>query len=257
MREIQDLTLQIERGMAVVMSRFEERQEEFSIIWKNFIESAPIAFGIRATLVPLVPLNVERVHNNDSVRPPAIALWTVENEREPLKFPTPITGGTWRPLIRGTTWVEAYGMYDYRRTVFSDGRIEYLMLNRQEGSERLFVSPSEVVWIAASSLLAAERFRSAAGAPDVEYGLEIEIRVRGDQVPVSGYGTGRPMRPFGTFEGQRTIFPRYSVGPREEFAKVWSLFVEDFWNAAGADMAQGEISLDFQRAFRQLGITSD
>ena len=256
MREIQDLTLQLDRGLAAIERRFEERQELFARIWKSFIANADKAFGMRATVVPLAPLYIERVHGNDTVRPPTLTFYTSENSGTPFEIPFPIHGGAWRPVIRGTICEDAYGTYDHRRTVFCDGLIEYSMLDRQEGESPLWMFPSGVMAVAANAFLAAERFRRAARGPDVEYGLEIEFRIRGAEVLVASYGSGPPMRPLGKLLSERTIFPRYPIGPREEFETVWRWFERDFWHAAGTDWQDESISVDFSRAFRELGLTT-
>ena len=77
MREIQDLTLQVERGMGAIEAKFEERRRQFSQITNKFfgvgesVNKDPLGtgMGIRVSLVPLTPIFLDRVHNVDEVRP--------------------------------------------------------------------------------------------------------------------------------------------------------------------------------------------
>jgi hypothetical protein len=146
---------------------------------------------------------------------------------------------------------------DYRRTIFSGGLIEYTILEWEQRQEDFVIDPSQVMAVAGNVLLAAERFRRAAGAPDVEYGLEVEIRTRGRELQISGYDRRERHHTLGALSTPAELFPRYVVGPREEFGKVWSMIERDFWNAAGKDWGESPLSLDFERAFRELGLTPD
>jgi hypothetical protein len=98
-----------------------------------------------------------------------------------------------------------------------------------------------------NALCAVERFRRAAGAPDIEFGLEFEICINGPEMPVPGYGSSVVSRDLGHFPKDQTIFPRYSVGAFNEFASVTALLENDFWNAAGCDWDQ-HLEIDYARA---------
>jgi hypothetical protein len=103
-----------------------------------------------------------------------------------------------------------------------------------------------------NALCAAEKFRRAAGAPDIEYGLEFEIVSLVD-LPIGSYG-GLPI--LGTFGSlpAGTTFPRYSVGPADEFQSLSRTFERDFWNGAGEDPPD-LATVDFERALHELGLT--
>jgi hypothetical protein len=199
MREIQDLTLQVDRGLAAIGRRFSERQELFASTWEERTCEAPHAFGMRATLVPLTPLCIERVHDNDVVRPPTQALQAGEAGGTPVEIKLGSGWeGRWRPVLRGTVCAPRSDDQDRLRAVFCDGLIEYQFVQRYAD-----VPSSHVLGVAGNSLLAAERFRRAAGAPDAEYGLELELIAKGP-VRVMGYGGPGAV---GALTNRREVFP--------------------------------------------------
>ena len=57
MREIQDLTLQVERGLGAIKARFEERREAFAETFTEFRGNTKRAYAARATLVPVTRQN--------------------------------------------------------------------------------------------------------------------------------------------------------------------------------------------------------
>jgi hypothetical protein len=107
------------------------------------------------------------------------------------------------------------------------------------------VFPAWFLTLAVNAICAAEVYRVAASAPGVEYGLEIEILPMNGALHVYQYGSG-----FGGFnEVQATIpgpvvFPRYSVGSRQEFIGVIRLIERDMWNSGGRDWNE-RLEVDF------------
>jgi hypothetical protein len=107
--------------------------------------------------------------------------------------------------------------------------------------------------LATNAMCAIELFRCAAGAPDIEYALDIEIRIVGGPILVNRYGD-HPYGPyFGPLPEGETRFPMYSLGPRDGFGQVAALFERDFWNLVGVDQVR-EVNVDFDAAFRELGL---
>lgn len=243
MREIQDLTLQVERGMAAIEKSFRRRQELFAQTWANLSPVVPAAFGMRATLVPLTPIYVDRVYRNKALYPPTLSVW-IQSQFQIGGLPG---AAEWRPILRGAQGVYRSRQHDsprteFRRTVFCDGVMEYLLLESYAADmlpPRQF-NQEDPLAVAANSLLAAEQFRRVATTPNIEYGLEIEMKAQGiERAP-----------------NEPEPFPRYTVGPREEFGNLWALFARDVRNAVGLDSHSGEATVDFDRAFRDLGLPS-
>ena len=106
-----------------------------------------------------------------------------------------------------------------------------------------------------NAMCAAERFRRAAGAPDVEYGLEFEIRVNGSDIPVGSYGRDLIGHDFGYWGTDPIRFPRYSLGEPNDFQAVAALLDRDFWHAIGYDSKQ-RIEVNFAKAFAEMGLAA-
>jgi hypothetical protein len=260
MREIQDLTLQVERGLAAIERQFEERQKQFASQFKSFPKDDEYAFGLRATLMPLTPIYIDRVHGNNVVSPPSHTLWATIGNSKP--YGLGIWGGSadWRPLVRGTANRHRSNRLVSSREVHCDGLIEYLVMHPGKAeagvpNAPLFYLPIQLVMgLFGNALCAAERFRRASGAPDVEYGLEFEIANLVD-LPIGKYGGVHFGETLGPFPPE-TIFPRYSIGPADEFQGLSQTFERDFWNGAGHDFSD-LATVDFERALRELGIVTD
>jgi hypothetical protein len=56
MREVQDLTLQVERGLAAIERQFQKQRQQFGPHYEAYRAGSTHAFGLRATLVPLTPI---------------------------------------------------------------------------------------------------------------------------------------------------------------------------------------------------------
>jgi hypothetical protein len=264
MREIQDLTLQVERGLTAIESQFEKRRERFA---KRFLAysgqtskhlgASAHAFGLRATLVPLTPIYVERVHGNDAAIPPSHSLWATIEGRRSYNLDFWDDGGPWRPLVRGTVKSSGNRRFACSREVHCGGLIEYVVMHRREaeesgpGASPFYLSIHWVMAQFGNALCAAEKFRRAAGAPDIEYGLEFDI-TSDAPLPIGFYGGA----PFGDTLGPLpagTTFPRYSVGAAEEFQNLSQMFERDFWDGAGHDFSNMAL-INFKRALHELGI---
>lgn len=254
MREIQDLTLHVERGLAEIEAKFSRRANAFGLRFANFKAGNPHCFGVRATLLPLSQLYIHRVHGNAAVVPPLERLSGSMNKSGPYELHIPVYSHTPRPIIRGTKWESGQDEFISNREVNCDGLIEYDFCIRQRGSDdRLLMFPSWLMGLVGNALCAAERFRRAAGTPHIEYGLELEIRNEGNPLPIARYGNGGYRGALGPLDQGRFLFPRYSIGQQTEFSNLASVIEADFWNAAGHDWPE-LLAVDFDQAFKMLGI---
>ena len=99
MREIQDLTLNLSRGLERLERRLRMRSERFAREFKC-LATPDQAFGIRATAVPIgEDIQFDRVYGEDNLYEPwhRISLIT-EGDKTELEFP--YWRGSWRPLLR-------------------------------------------------------------------------------------------------------------------------------------------------------------
>ena len=108
--------------------------------------------------------------------------------------------------------------------------------------------PDGLLGFVYNTILAIEKFRINAGAPGVEYALDVAIDVVGSPIPVMGYGGSTLGRTGGI------IFPRYSVGSPSEFQSLGSLVERDFWNHVGQDW-EVKAKIDFDTALQELGLS--
>jgi len=109
MRQIQDLTFAVARGMRSIDQRFEELRASFER-WGRLspVEqgiSPEHRYGIRVSAVPLTSdCTVERVHNVQEMRPRPRRICAVQEDDEVVDLIVPSPGDSfhnWRPLLRG------------------------------------------------------------------------------------------------------------------------------------------------------------
>ena len=106
MREIQDMTLNMSRGLQGVENRLLERSECFSqeLGW---IESQDVAFGIRVTAVPLGDeIRFDRVFRRGSILEDlkasvrGVSLYSESSEKRDLDAHADLEATFWRPKVR-------------------------------------------------------------------------------------------------------------------------------------------------------------
>ena len=256
MREIQDLTLFTERGMVAVDRALGNQRDKFDTWFKKFIDTAQDdghhrAFGIRITAYPTTPIQVEKVHKEETLSPPLRGVPYTLNGGEISKLASWRTGCDWRPILRGTVQSKDCNNSHASREVHYDGLIEYqLALSSGPEEAQFSMSPDLLLGLVSNTILAIEKFRINAGAPGVEYALDVAIDVVGSPIPVMGYGNYPST--LGCTGG--IIFPRYSVGSPSEFQSLGSLVERDYWNHVGQDRKEN-IKIDFDTALQELGLS--
>ena len=240
MREIQDLTLNRERGLSLVNARFDERKEAF--LRRNTVANPSYQndLMLRATLIPIsTDLWIDDMFGNDAVKP---LYQTFRAEFEalewPLKLPRAVLSS--RPILGGVRY--SYGSDQSRhepsrmrisQEVLRDGLIEFSIIMDVEKYGFDAISPEWFCGLTMNAILTAHRFRTVAGAPEAEYGLEVEIwRTNGD-IHVARLGASSGSDMIGTAEPNPLAFQRMSIGPVEEIQKVMANLLRDLVNAAG------------------------
>ena len=83
--------------------------------------------------------------------------------------------------------------------------------------------------------------------------MEFEVRINGGPAVVQKFGSSCKFDTAGEIDVGTHVLPRYSIGPREEFKALVSLFERDFWNLVGIDPVT-PISIDLDDALVQLEI---
>ena len=106
MREIQDLTLNLSRGMERFDKRMKERSERFRVVF-GWLSSPADAFGLRLTAIPLgEEVIFERVVEKGTIaaelRMPKVSLTeNSSNGSRNLQVPVDFPASSWRPILRG------------------------------------------------------------------------------------------------------------------------------------------------------------
>lgn len=256
MREIQDMTLNVARGLEGLERRLSERSERFAQEF-GVLKTPEEAFGIRLTAVPVGDeIGFDRVFRRHQV---------VEGLEEPWRLIARRKGDSqrtlranrsiptqWRPILRGAR-ADVYfntsstdRMHDTYREIHCDGLIELGDLSCPEeirGTTGLYLSPIWLFELLANLIAQADRLRRQAGAPVAEYAIEVEINVRRRPVIVSPDVNSSLS---GRLLPRSKKFPRYLLGDAEGVPRLLELFRRDFWNYLGKDFGDEEGSLTIQ-----------
>ncbi len=254
LREIQDLTLQVKRGLVSLDEKFVNSRKKFTNILDKFAKGNR-AFGIRATLVSLTPVCTERVHNRNEVLPPMITMYGSINDDKSIELDLPASDGIWQPQLRGTKTISDQNGFVVIREVYCDGLIEYTLLVK-DYNDQIYLSTEWLIGLIGNVLCAVEKFRRAIEVPSVEYELEFELDNRAGNLPIRRYG-----KEIYNYEGSigphsegSTVFPRYRIGAPNEFEIVTDRLEQDFWDVTGRQL-DNRIRLDFESALRDLGLS--
>jgi hypothetical protein len=174
---------------------------------------------------------------------------------EPFTVAFPFKLNEWRPILRGTNGRGGNHHHSFEYYGLEDGELGFqIRLDRaMDDRQPLILYAGWMVALFANTLLSVELMRTAAGAGEVEYGLEIEVVNVGTKVPIGVYGKGFLGETHGAFAQGTSVFPRYSIGPREEFAKLTAEFETDFWHITGYDEKE-QIRVDYNEAIELLGL---
>jgi hypothetical protein len=237
MREIQDLTFSVSRGLQHVEERLRELQTEFNVRM-DMNPTLPLRRGYSVSAVPLSnDIFIEKVHGNASVTPESRSYQVrLRPNGRPITFDPLRHPPYWRPILRGTECaVELGEQRAWIQRLTCDGVV--FNMNRLQSASGEDARGGHVLhsaWLFASVLNCFEtidKFRAAAGAHATQYAVEVNIA---NNVPLpilaidSEYSeTG------GTFTKPLTTLPQYQVGERDSWFDTMRLMWTDFWNAAG------------------------
>ncbi len=241
MREIQDLTLNLSRGLERLERQLEARSELFE---KEFdrLTTPDDAWGIRATAAPVgEDIRFDRVYGvADLCTPWREVSLILENGREiPLDFPS--FHPNWRPRLRAARGEDSSGSdtvdLNIYREIHCDGLIEiglvYCERLRSGMQSVVKLFPSWPVAVYANLIVWANAVRHQASSPSSEYAIDIEVKNQSDYVSVRGYDPGAWEE---AVLKHSTKYPQYSLGEPSEIPNLISQFERDFWNSIGLDV---------------------
>jgi hypothetical protein len=239
MREIQELTLSVSRGLDNVQGRLAASAQRFSG-WFDGRGVDRLNFAFRLTGTPLsAEPYLNPIHGVLNARPITQNVQIVVGGR---RYPCH-TAGTlhnWRPVLRGTEAVDDFHATNARvvslgcdgtlqdMTYFSTARDE----NRAAGGREFLLYPGWFFGMVACAFRSIDRYRRAAGAEAVQYAIEIEFKTNAP-LPVIRMGDGMFIDRAGTIESPGLFLPQYQLGEPDDWNSTMNLIWRDFWNAIG------------------------
>jgi Putative DNA-binding domain len=221
MREIQDMTLHVERGLALLERQFAESSERFANTCRP---STGVA--LRATAVSLTPLSLPVP--NDATISPTFRQFQGTRGQQKVQVAVPHAPGSFRPTLRGIMGRDSFDHDEVSLEIRDSGLIEIFFKRGQANPQVLYAA--WFVGLACNALAIIDYLRQAAASPGAEYGLELAVYAGGGFM-VGAYG-GREYGSANWSLGSIT-FPRYRVGDQLGFSGLVELIDRDFWNAMG------------------------
>ena len=236
MREIQDMTLNVSRGLEGLEKRLAQRCKNFS---REFTRPTfERKLGFRVTGVPVVDeIRFDRVFRRgglvEGFDVQKKTIFRVTNGRDPFHAPVAGTGiDRWRPLLRGARAEQEFKgspghFYFCYSELHCDGLVESGWIQEcEEGiwSERLTAMFANLAhW--------ADRIRQNADAVTLEYALSAELRTTGNVIidgPVQKVANLR--EPF------ETRFPQYALNEPDQIGRLLTQFNRDLWHSMREDV---------------------
>jgi hypothetical protein len=247
MREIQDMTLNVSRGLDRLDKRLLERAERFQQEFQR-LRDRDNAIGVRATAVPIGDqIRFDRIYSERYVVEGLLEPWhgvlfEKDGQCFPLKNPFH-PPRDWRPILRAARADCSHASDSYRsyEELHCDGLVELGFVSGCEsfyGENRLLLRENWPVTLVANLMTQAHRLRSQAGVPLAEYAVEVGIDIRGRTAEM--VRESYPFPSAGKFDVGTIKFPRYSLGEIDEIIHILNVFERDFRNSFGKDIGADE-----------------
>lgn len=217
MREIQDLTIQRARGDDRINMLFSERRDAFHEWMRGPITTSGNGqvTGCRVTLIPSTDLYLYPLHKNPSFNPEALGVEANYAAGGSVSFVIPHGFFFHRPIVRGVRFSDKRDAPNLILDAQSSGLIEILFRDSTSSDGRFFAG-----WIIGTffnGLEAANTFRCAAGSPETEYQLELEVMsTTQPMVPIYSNEAQYRGGPLGSSPRSPCLYPRMSFGSAED-----------------------------------------
>lgn len=247
MREIQDMTLNVSRGLERLEKRLSERSKRFP---QEFacLETPENAYGVRMTAAPVggdIRRSEPVFHRGRIVEeldePWHKVLYGRGDNKHPLDV-RDIAPIHWRPMLRaaraelGTDPTGSNRIYNSYMEIHCDGLIELGFVSTCQESS---FSSDILIVLFANLIVRADNIRNSASSPAAEYALEADIRAMGS--PVSIWSVNSRSSELGTLQpGPSIPFPIYTLGDPDKIPQLLTLFYRDFCNSLGRDTGTEE-----------------
>ena len=267
MREIQDMTLNVKRGLEALDKRLNERAASFEHEFDR-LTLPNSAYGIRITAMPVGgDIRLPKVCGPNLKLVEGLNTPRVAVTRQRPKEERPVTGlhrlqgvghWGWNPRLRAA---RSHPISDLPKSndayleLHCDGLVEFGWLEVIEGENYDALCSEYAVRELANVICWADTVRRYADAGRAEYVVEVAVQVTGDKVavlpgPMLSGGLGHSY-----FTGQLsrgvTTMPRYSLDDVSDAGALLSVFEHDLCNAGGhafADDALGRFEIQYDPA---------
>ena len=250
MREIQDLTLNLSRGMDRLERRLEERKDNFPKEFEH-LDDPGDAFGIRVTAAPIMgDVKFDQVYGRADLCRPMFELSFFGDTRRVDAAPS----SWWKPMLRAARLDLNESRYRYSyEEMHCDGLVE-----SAEVSCATDLDPYDALTQVAAIAVWSDRVRSASANPTSEYAVDVEVQVRRQELPVvvrsnyrriDGFMIGRVL---GTIRSGSRSFPRYSLMDSGGIPELIAVFERDLWNLLGMNPNKSSSRLEKQDGISRL-----
>ena len=264
MKEIQDMTLTLSGISERLKEKLSERSACFEKEFQNLADPQD-AFGLRVTAAPIRDeIKFDKVYDQGGI---VEKLWLpfVRIQRKVGDNTLPLISfqsghnlfpSDWRPRLRATR-ADAYYFADkgnwrhLYHEVHCDGLLEIGFLSTLRivhpifnDAEEMYINIDKPVSMFAHVVEWADRIRIQAKNPMVGFVVEIEIKVKGGEVPVTYNDFGFSFR-LGDLPIQSKIFPHYNLTESAKKIDLVAQFERDFWNFLEREIGDRQGSLEF------------
>jgi len=240
MREIQDMTLNVARGTAGIKAAFAERRAAFQE-WGNKSGQTRALGALRITAIPLEPmLDLGRLFGRRDLWPQD-RRYKISVGGTTYEVVTPAQDTSERPILRGTSHFGDASFQVSRREIHQDGKVD-IWIGRAprplpgsaDAEELLILYHGWTLGAVLEVLTMVDLLRTESGAPEAEYGVEIEIvkfganKARFAYIEFGGGAMG------GQYLIQPPIFlPPLVVGGTSTFEQALNSIDVDMFDAIG------------------------
>lgn len=253
MREIQDMTLNVSRGLQRIDGELARRSDAFSREFGR-LRTPAASYGLRFTAMPVTgevwtgqKLIINRDLDGRFIPPPVQVYREISGQAQPylLQGRSRIyrsRHAIWFPRLRAARSEHLTGsasgkdVINYRE-LHCNGLVElgFLSVHGENHDQESWHLNYEVPAIAFAHLIAwAKHVREEARAPTAEYVIDVEIETKGtcNLLMLNEYHQPVPLGSLGTGS---TPFPRYSLGGQTEVPSLLNGFEHDFLSTFGVE----------------------
>lgn len=244
MREIQDMTLNVARGLAGIDASFKQQRDAFHE-WA----SDKVDFVVwRVTAIPLVELpDPGRLfgRQNDFFLSSRSFNATVGDRTFDMELPMHMAGGRprLRRIVRSAKLNGANSQWELHQSGLTD---LWIMCERHPNYGRVLFH-GEILGALCNVLTVLNHYRDQVGAPGAEYGIEVEISEGTASSPALYFGLhfqgGADRYPI---PDSPILIPRLSVGASGEFEDIVNAVNVDIYDSLGVGRAShAHMRIDF------------